>query len=125
MANPDDIRAGRLVPGMTFQEKVWVMTARIPLGQVTTYGEIARALGTRAYRAVGQALHRNPYATEVPCHRVIGSDGSLTGYGGGLRKKILLLRSEGVQVRKGKVIVEDFFRFDASGWSTAHMAYMP
>lgn len=121
MANPEDIRAGRLVDSMTFPEKVWVMTARVPLGRVTTYGEIARALGTRAYRAVGQALHRNPYAPAVPCHRVVGADGSLTGYGGGLRKKIQLLRSEGVPVRNGKVVVEDFFHFDASGGSAAQV----
>lgn len=113
MADPEDIRAGRLMAGMTFPEKVLVLTARIPFGEVTTYGEIARALGTRAYRAVGQALHRNPYAPEVPCHRVVGANGDLTGYGGGLRKKIQLLRSEGVPVRNGKVVVEAFFRFDA------------
>ena len=99
MADPEDIRAGRLMAGMTFPEKVLVLTARIPFGQVTTYGEIARALGTRAYRAVGQALHRNPFASKVPCHRVVGD---LTGYGSGLRKKIQLLRSEGVSVRNGK-----------------------
>jgi len=97
------IRAGQLVRGMTFSQKVWALTSRIPRGKVTTYGEIARKLNTRAYRAVGGALHRNPYAPAVPCHRVVGSDGRLTGFADGVARKRKLLASEGVPVSEDKV----------------------
>jgi methylated-DNA-[protein]-cysteine S-methyltransferase len=97
------ILAGRLAPEMTFQEKVWALCARVPAGQVVTYADIARALGGRAYRAVGQALHRNPYAPNVPCHRVVGSDGRLTGFAGGVAKKRQLLLAEGVPIRGDRV----------------------
>ena len=100
------IKAGEIVPGMSFNEKVWALTARIPAGQVRTYGSIARELGTNGYRAVGNALNRNPYAPAVPCHRVVGSDGSLTGFAGGLEKKRKLLTREGVDLRDGKVCRE-------------------
>ena len=71
--------------------------AKIPYGSTVSYGDIARALGKRpvAARAVGLANGANPISIIVPCHRVIGSDGSLTGYGGGLDRKELLLRLEG------------------------------
>jgi methylated-DNA-[protein]-cysteine S-methyltransferase len=85
------------------------MTARVPAGKVTTYAAIARALGTTAYRAVGNALNRNPYAPEVPCHRVVGSNGSLTGFAGGVEKKQEMLAEEGVAFRKGRVDVRQCF----------------
>lgn len=91
------IKRGQIDPAMSFDQKVWALTSRIRAGQVATYADIARALGSKAYRAVGGALNRNPYAPEVPCHRVVGSDGSLTGFAGGLDKKRELLRSEGVE----------------------------
>ena len=101
-----------MLADLTFHEKVWVITARIPPGKVTTYGHIARTLGTQAYRAVGHALNRNPYAPQVPCHRVVGHDGSLTGFAGGLKKKRQLLESEGVVFAGERVesgaIVRDF-----------------
>src|SRR4051794_11024527 len=100
------IRSGKVVRGMSFSEKVWALTAQVPPGCVTTYGAIARALGIRGSRAVGQALNRNPYAPGVPCHRVVGRDRSLTGYGGGLEKKCELLRSEGIEIAGGKVLVD-------------------
>lgn len=103
------IEAGRIEPDFTFQEKVWALTARIPLGYVTTYGEIARALGTKAYRAVGQALNRNPYAPAVPCHRVVGSDGRLTGFATGLSKKHALLKREGIALHHDRVLLEKSF----------------
>jgi methylated-DNA-[protein]-cysteine S-methyltransferase len=106
------IRSGRLVPGMTFNQKVWALTARIPKGRVTTYAELARALGTKAYRAVGNAMNRNPYAPGVPCHRVVGSDGSLAGYAHGLEKKRKMLAEEGVEVAQARVSVENVYRFD-------------
>ena len=83
--------------GTRFQLAVWAELTKIPYGSTVSYGDIARALGKRpvAARAVGSANGANPIAVIVPCHRVIGSDGSLTGYGGGLDRKELLLRLEG------------------------------
>lgn len=97
------ITSGRLHPKMTFNQKVWALCARVPRGKVTTYGEIAHKLGTRAYRAVGNALHNNPYAPTVPCHRVVGSKGDLTGFASGLRKKQQLLEAEGIAVESGRL----------------------
>lgn len=97
------ITAGRLHPNMTFNEKVWTLCARVPRGKVTTYGEIARRLGTRAYRAVGNALHHNPFAPTVPCHRVVGSTGGLTGFASGVRKKQEMLEAEGIAIHKGRI----------------------
>src|SRR6478672_12816216 len=97
------IKAGKVLPGMNFNQKVWAPTARVPAGKVTTYARIAKALGSKGYRAVGNALNRNPYAPQVPCHRVVGSDGSLTGFAAGLEKKRKLLKAEGVVFINGKV----------------------
>jgi methylated-DNA-[protein]-cysteine S-methyltransferase len=99
------ICSGRLRGGMTFAQRVWAITARIPAGKVATYGQIARVLGGRAFRAVGMALNRNPFAPAVPCHRVVGSDGALVGFASGVRKKHQLLSQEGVQLVKGKVVL--------------------
>lgn len=87
----------------SFSERVWALTARIPAGRVATYGDLAASLNTRASRAVGNALRRNPHAPRVPCHRVVGAGGDLTGYAGGLAAKRRLLESEGVRVVDGKV----------------------
>lgn len=101
---PEDVLAGRLTAGMTFYERVWAVCCRVPAGKVTTYGAIARALGNpNGGRAVGGAMNKNPYAPKVPCHRVVGSDGSLTGYAGGLEQKVKMLQAEGVEVNGGKV----------------------
>ncbi len=88
----------RLAPaGTPFQLAVWAELTRIPYGATTSYGDIARALGKSpvASRAVGAANGRNPIPIIVPCHRVIGADGGLTGYGGGLELKLTLLQIEG------------------------------
>ena len=98
-----EIKTGRILPGMTFNEKVWALCARIPRGQVATYADIARQLKTRGYRAVGNALNRNPYAPAVPCHRVVGSSGALTGFASGIDKKRRLLEAEGIRFRGEKV----------------------
>jgi methylated-DNA-[protein]-cysteine S-methyltransferase len=83
--------------GTAFQLRVWNALAEIPYGHTRTYLDIARALGApAAVRAVGAANGRNPLPIFVPCHRVIGTNGSLTGYGGGLEVKLELLRLEGV-----------------------------
>jgi len=82
--------------GTPFQKSVWSEMLKIPFGQTRSYGEIAAALGNpRAARAVGMAANRNPVAIFVPCHRVIGKDGSLVGFGGGLDLKKRLLALEG------------------------------
>jgi len=82
--------------GTDFQRRVWRALETIPFGTTVTYAEIARRVGsTAAVRAVGAANGRNPIPIIVPCHRVIGSDGSLTGFGGGLDRKLWLLRHEG------------------------------
>mgnify|MGYP000940674065 CR=1 FL=1 len=84
-----------LPQGTVFQQKVWRFLQTIPYGQTLTYRELARATGNdRAVRAVGRANGSNPVNIIVPCHRVIGSDGSLTGYGGGLWRKEWLLAHE-------------------------------
>ena len=103
MTQAQTVKAGRLVRGMSFNERVWAITARIPAGRVVTYADVARRLNTRGYRAVGSALHRNPHAPDVPCHRVVGSDGRLTGFAGGLAKKRKLLKREGVPFRGQRV----------------------
>ena len=82
--------------GTAFQQKVWQALRIIPFGETTSYGQIARDVGCQSARAVGQAIHNNPIALLIPCHRVVGTDGSLTGYAGGLPAKRALLALEGV-----------------------------
>ncbi len=84
--------------GTDFQRRVWASLCEIPYGETISYGELARRVGNpKASRAVGLANGRNPLAIVVPCHRVIGADGSLTGYGGGLERKVWLLEHESAQ----------------------------
>ena len=84
--------------GTPFQRKVWAALADIPYGQSVTYGELARRVGCpKGSRAVGQANHRNPLPIFLPCHRVVGAGGALTGYAGGLELKQWLLRLEGMR----------------------------
>ncbi|MFD7153598.1 methylated-DNA--[protein]-cysteine S-methyltransferase [Kribbella sp. NPDC059898] len=82
--------------GDAFQRRVWAVLAEIPYGETTTYGEIAARLGEPAHaaQAVGKAVGQNPVSIVVPCHRVIGKNGSLTGYAGGLKRKQFLLDLE-------------------------------
>lgn len=82
--------------GTTFQRRVWEELRRIPCGATISYAELARRIGDpRAVRAVARANALNPIAILIPCHRVIGSDGTLTGYAGGLERKARLLKLEG------------------------------
>ena len=82
--------------GTPFQQKVWAALQTIPYGQTRSYGEIARQIGSpKAARAVGMANHHNPIAILIPCHRVVGQNGALTGYAGGLDRKKALLQLEG------------------------------
>jgi len=85
--------------GTAFQRSVWAALREIPWGETRSYSEIASAIGhPRACRAVGQANHRNPILILIPCHRVIGRDGSLTGYGAGIGMKRSLLELEGIPI---------------------------
>ncbi len=81
--------------GTDFQRQVWAITRAIPRGQTRSYGDVAREAGSpAAARAVGQAMARNPWPIVVPCHRVVGSDGKLTGFGGGVEMKREMLTME-------------------------------
>ena len=89
---------------MNFDNKCYRLLSKIPKGRISTYKEIARALNTRAYRAVGSAMSRNPIPFIVPCHRVIITDGSIGGYALGIDKKEQLLKQEGVLIKQGKIV---------------------
>ena len=86
-----------------FHDKVYALCKKIPKGNISTYKEIARALKCKAYRAVGQALNKNPYK-EVPCHRVIASNGHLHGFALGLKKKREMLEKEGIKIKNNKIV---------------------
>ena len=89
-----------LSAGTDFQQAVWQALMRIPLGQTCTYGQLAQAIGKpSASRAVGAAVGRNPISILIPCHRVIGSQGQMTGYAGGLWRKEALLQLENASKR--------------------------
>ncbi|HLC72333.1 MAG TPA: MGMT family protein [Candidatus Nanoarchaeia archaeon] len=92
----------------SFAEKVYNITAQIPRGKVATYKAIAHQLSCKAYRAVGSALNKNPYAPRVPCHRVINANGELGGFASGLKKKIQMLRQEGVIIKDNKINLGKF-----------------
>lgn len=88
--------------GTEFQRTVWDELLRIPYGETISYGELAKRIGRpKASRAVGAANGQNPISIVIPCHRVIGADGSLTGFGGGLPKKRKLLKIEGARQPTG------------------------
>jgi methylated-DNA-[protein]-cysteine S-methyltransferase len=97
-----------------FQQRCYELLKQIPLGKVTTYAEIAHALGTKAYRAVGTAMAKNPHLIVVPCHRVVNRDGQLGNYALGCERKQQLLESEGVHVVDGRVqnFEQVMFRFN-------------
>ncbi|RMD65653.1 MGMT family protein [Candidatus Pacearchaeota archaeon] len=92
-----------------FNERCYELVRKVPKGKVTTYAEVARALGTRAYRAVGNAMAKSPGMPQVPCHRVVRSDGKTGGFALGTKKKIQMLAKEGVKVRNGKINLEKYF----------------
>jgi len=100
---------------MGFQQEVLELVKKIPKGKVTTYKEIGKALNRRGrvYRAIGKALHDNKYPVIIPCHRVVASDGSLGGYSLGLKKKISLLKKEGIAVKNNRIT--DFERLLIKG----------
>jgi len=87
----------------TFNEKCYQILRKVPKGKVTTYGAIAKSLKTRAYRAVGNAMNKNPYAPKVPCHRVVKANGEIGGFASGTKKKTAMLKSEGIKIVDGKI----------------------
>ncbi len=84
--------------GSGFRKAVWEVLLTIPFGHTMTYGEIARRLGCKSAQAVGGAVGHNSISLIIPCHRVVGAGGSLTGYAGGIERKARLLRMEGVDM---------------------------
>ena len=92
----------------TFNERCYDVLRQVPKGKVTTYKALAQAMKTKAYRAVGNAMNKNPHAPEVPCHRVVQSNGGIGGFAGGTRKKIQMLKKEGVEVVKGKIDLKKY-----------------
>lgn len=95
-----------------FYERCHKVLKKVPKGKVTTYKEISLALNSKAYRAVGTAMNKNPYSFlnggKVPCHRVVNSDGRVGNFAFGSAKKIRLLKSEGVEIKKGKIDLNKF-----------------
>lgn len=87
-----------------FYEKCYTVLRKVPKGKVTTYREIAKALNSKAYQAVGSAMHNNPYSPQVPCHRVVNANGNLGGFYSGQKSKIKMLKEEGVEVKKNKIV---------------------
>ena|SRR3989344_4422892 len=92
----------------TFNERCYDILRRVPKGKVTTYSELARALKSKAYRAVGNAMNKNPYSPKVPCHRVVKSNGDIGGFASGTKKKISMLKKEGVEITKGKIDLKKY-----------------
>lgn len=92
--------------GSAFQQAVWGCLCRIPYGEITTYGAIAKKAaaelgqGSVSAQAVGGAVGHNPISIIIPCHRVVGTNGSLTGYAGGIDRKIMLLKHEGADIER-------------------------
>ncbi|MBI5391050.1 MGMT family protein [Candidatus Woesearchaeota archaeon] len=96
----------------SFQHRVLALLTEIPHGKITTYQVIAHKLGTKAYRAVGNALHTNPDPDTYPCCKVVKSNGSLGGFAHGSKEKIRRLSREGIVVQEGKIV-----HFEARLWS--------
>jgi methylated-DNA-[protein]-cysteine S-methyltransferase len=93
----------------TLAKKTYELLKKVPKGKVTTYKALADALGTKAYRAIGQFMRTNPYAPVVPCHRVVASNGSIGGFRGNttgteIQNKITLLKKEGIEVKNNKIV---------------------
>ncbi len=89
---------------MNFRDQCYELLLKVPKGKVTTYQAIAHALKTKAYRAVGTAMAKNPNPISVPCHRVVKSSGEIGNYAFGIDKKIALLEQEGIEIKNSKVV---------------------
>ncbi len=90
---------------MNLEQKIYKKLLKVPKGQVTTYGELAKAVGLKnGQRAVGKIMNKNPYPVIVPCHRVVMSTGKIGGYAYGKHVKAKMLNDEGIEIRDGKII---------------------
>ena len=87
-----------------FNNRCYKIVSSIPKGKISTYGDIAKVLGTKAYQAVGNAMAKNPNLISIPCHRIVRSNSMVGGYVLGTDKKVKLLKREGVAVRNGKIV---------------------
>ena len=98
---------------MKLEEKVYKKLLEVPQGMVTTYGELAKAVGlNNGQRVIGRIMNQNPYPVIVPCHRVIQSDGKIGGYAWGKKIKINILSKEGVKIKDGKIVdLKKIYRF--------------
>jgi methylated-DNA-[protein]-cysteine S-methyltransferase len=92
----------------SFSERCYALLKQVPKGKLTTYKALAEALHCKAYRAVGNAMNKNPYAPVVPCHRVVKSNGEVGGFFSGTNKKIKILKSEGIIINKGRVDLKKY-----------------
>ena len=106
------------VKQMNFNQKCYNLIKKVPKGKITTYKEIAKALKTQAYQAVGNAMRNNPYTPQVPCHRVVKSDGRIGGFKGkksgkAIKEKIKMLKKEGIEFKSNKIknFEEVLFKF--------------
>ena len=96
-----------------FSESVLRLAAKIPKGKVATYRQIAVALGKpNAFRAVGNALNKNPNLIKIPCHRIVKSNGEVGGYTSGAKRKIALLKKEGIEIKNGKIVRLETYLYD-------------
>ncbi len=101
-----------LAPSPTsFQQRLYAKLRQVPRGKVTTYQDLAHAIGSKAYRAVGTAMNKNPFAPEVPCHRVIKANGEIGEFAFGKSLKIQLLLAEGIEINNNQIDLTRF-RFD-------------
>jgi methylated-DNA-[protein]-cysteine S-methyltransferase len=89
---------------MIIPDKIYQLLRKIPKGKISTYKEISAQINSKAYRAVGTLIGKNQDAPKTPCHRIVKSDGSIGGYAFGVEKKILLLESEGLKIKDGKIV---------------------
>ncbi len=89
---------------MSFTTQIYDLLRQVPKGKITTYKALAEALNTKAYQAVGNAMNKNPYAPEVPCHRVVKANGELGGFAHGAAAKQAMLEAEGISVESGSII---------------------
>lgn len=99
----------------SFNERCYKLLRTVPEGKLTTYKDLAHALGTKAYRAVGNAMNKNPYAPEVPCHRVVNANGAIGGFAFGTDKKIKMLKEEGIKIDGGKIDLPIYRHFFENG----------
>jgi len=93
---------------LSFNKRCYKLLKKVPRGKVTTYGAIAKALKTKAYRAVGNAMNKNPFPLKVPCHRVIKSNGEIGDFSLGIENKIRILKREGIKIKNRKVDISKY-----------------